>query len=245
MLLRVASAVAILAFVACAADAPDAHDEASDFDPVAWSGGGKADLGGIPAQFDRNTILSDALFSAADAVDGDGVQAFLEHSPYGTRSWLADERFGTQRFADALVDIATSHNIDPVLLLARMQAESSLVSATVRPSKSRTDIALGCGCPDSASCSPAYRGLANQLACAADVLVGRFGDAAARTGSWQVGVNRKTLDGYLVRPTTNATAALYAYTPWVLPGRGGTWLVWNVTRRFLKGFDDAGKLRLP
>ena len=31
---------------------------------------------------------------------------------------------------------------------------------------------------------------------------------------------------------TSATAALYAYTPWVLVGRGGTWLVWNVTKKY-------------
>ena len=28
-------------------------------------------------------------------------------------------------------------------------------------------------------------------------------------------------------------------------GRGGNWLVWNVTRKYLKHFDEAGTLHLP
>jgi hypothetical protein len=42
----------------------------------------------------------------------------------------------------------------------------------------------------------------------------------------------------------HATAALYAYTPWVLQGRGGNWLVWNITLRFARHFEAQGAFDL-
>src|SRR5258706_8179008 len=99
---RLACVLAGLALTACAvADPAPDHDEAADFDPVDWSGS-KSDSSGLPAVFDRNTIVTEKVFSAPNAVTGDAVQAFLESSPYGTRSWLADEKVGGARFSDAL-----------------------------------------------------------------------------------------------------------------------------------------------
>ncbi len=209
-----------------------------------WSGG-KADSSGLPAVFDRNTIMSDTVFATTTAVAGDAVQQFLESSPYGTRSWLADTTLGGARFSDAVVLIGQQYGIDPIVLLARMQVESSLVSATVKPSASRIAFALGCGCPDASSCSSQYSGLGNQLRCAGDVLSTQAADSHQGSGSWVAGQTTRTDDGYHVTPSDDATAALYAYTPWVLVGSGGNWLVWNVTRKYLKHFDDAGNLQLP
>jgi hypothetical protein len=229
----------------CVGAQPNGHDEPSDFDPVDWSGpNGKADFSGVPATFDRNNIMTDVVFTT-QAVDADAVQAFLEHSPYGTRSWLADARLDGKRFSDDVVDIATAGGIDPVVLLARMQVESSLVSSTGKPSTTRINSALGCGCADGSSCSGAFTGLSGQLHCAVDVLSGKLAESAAGTGEWRKGHSTRTSDSLTVTPGSNATAALYAYTPWVLQGTGGNWLVWNVTRKFLKGFDGAGALRLP
>ena len=41
-------------------------------------------------------------------------------------------------------------------------------------------------------------------------------------------------------PANHATATLYAYTPWVLVGSGGTWLAWNVTRKYERYAENAG-----
>lgn len=235
----------LLAVASCAAADPGSSDtEPADYDPVDWSGG-KADSSGLPATFDRNTILTEQVFWAPKAVTGDAVQAFLEASPYGTRSWLADETVGGARFSDAVVLVAQQSGIDPVVLLARAQVESSLVSSTVRPSKARIDIALGCGCPDAGGCSDSDLGLGNQLRCAAQTMAARDVDSQDRTGTWIAHQAHSTYDHYRILATDDATAAMYAYTPWVLPGRGGNWLVWNVTRKFLKHFDQAGTLQLP
>jgi hypothetical protein len=218
--------------------------EPSDYDPVDWTGS-KADSSGLPAVFDRNLIVTDQVFNATNAVTGDAIQAFLENSPYGTRSWLADATVGGARFSDAVVVLAQQNGIDPIMLLARAQVETSLVSLTQKPSSSRIKVALGCGCPDSSGCATADEGLGQQLRCASEVLVAREQDSANGNGTWVVGRPHTSSDSYRITPKNNATAALYAYTPWVLPGHGGNWLVWNVTRKFLKQFDDAGTLNLP
>ncbi len=236
-------AIWLLLAVASCATSSTTDTEPSDFDPVDWSGG-KADSSGVPATFDRNNLMTDAVFTTA-AVDQAAVQAFLENTPYGTRSWLADLQISGRSFAGHLVDIAGAYHVDPIVLLARMQVESSLVSATSTPRSSRINAALGCACPDgSTTCGDL--GLINQLDCAGQVLQSHFEDSADQvSGEWRTGVTRTTSDGYRVTPIDNASASLYAYTPWVLVGQGGNWLVWNVTRKYLKAFDDAGTLHLP
>jgi len=225
---------------------PGGVGDPADFEVVDWApDGGKGDFTGVPETFDRHSIMTDAVLLAANAVDAAAVQAFLVDSPYGTRSWLADYTINGRQFADVLVEESRAGGIDPVVLLARMQVESSLVSKTVRPGTTTINHALGCGCPDSSACSRAFAGLQSQLRCATEVLNTQLGQSRDGSGQWRIASPRKTLDPLSVTPRTHATAALYAYTPWVLVGRGGNWLVWNVTRKYLKHFDEAGTLHLP
>lgn len=236
---------AALALAACAAPDDSAfpdHDEPSDFDEVPPAEGGKADVAGIPATFDRHLVMTDALFTATTAVDVEGLQAFFEVTPYG-RSWLADERIDGRLASEVIVEVAIAHELNPVMLVARMQVEKSLVSKTVRPAQSKIDYAFGCGCPDNRACNPAYRGLDKQLDCAATTLRKWYDGSVAGDGLWVVGTSKRTLDPLSVNPRSHATASLYAYTPWVQQGYGGNWLVWNVTRRFLRAIDAQGNLR--
>lgn len=238
--------LASFALASCMTGEELVQGDPSDYEEVDWSGmDGKGDVSGVPVVFDRHHVMTDAIFRAADAVSADALQRFFEATPYATRSWLADHTIDGRRFADVLHEEAVAGGIDPVVLLARMQVESSLVSATIRPSNFKINHALGCGCPDDSRCSSAYSGLRNQLRCATDVLNARFADSVSGQGPWVVGRARSTLDPTSVTPRSHATAALYAYTPWVLVGRGGNWLVWNVTRKYLKHFDEAGTLVLP
>ena len=48
--------------------------------------------------------MTDAVLLAGTAVDANAIQAFLESSPYGTRSWLADYKIDNKRFADVLIE---------------------------------------------------------------------------------------------------------------------------------------------
>ncbi len=220
--------------IAACADEPvgpyEDHDEPADYEPVPPSDDGKADY--LSATFDARSVMPDEFFRDIESVDGDELQAFFEDSPYHNRSWLADATVGGVRAADVIVEESRAMGINPIVMVARMQVEKSLVSKTARPAQSRIDFAFGCGCPDYQSCNEAYRGLDKQIRCAASTLDKWYSRSIAGTGIWNKDRSKKTLDPEWVTPRNHATASLYAYTPWVLRGSGGNWLVWNVTRKY-------------
>lgn len=187
---------------------------------------------GVPATFDKNLIVTDAFFTASSFIGADEVQAFFEVTPYGTRSWMADATLGQARLADVLVDIAVAHDLNPIMLIGRMQVEQSLVSPTENPGGNRVDFAFGCGCPDGQACNEAYRGLDKQLECAAATLEKWYLRSQSGDGLFVMGQQGETLDPDTVVPASHATASLYAYTPWVLEDEGGNWLVWKILARY-------------
>jgi hypothetical protein len=246
--MRTIVAVAALVLAAACTDSalPFAdHDEPSDYDPVPAPDGGKADVSGIPATFDRHLVMSDALFTDTETVTAEELQRFFEQSPYGNRSWLADATIDGVPAAEAIVIASRAAGLNPVVMVARMQVEKSLVSKTVRPAQSRIDYAFGCGCPDGRACNTSYQGLDRQVQCAADTLKRWYDGSVAGDGLWVLGRAKRTLDPLTVTPRSHATASLYAYTPWVLTGSGGNWLAWNVTRRYLRHLDAQGALTPP
>lgn len=205
------------------------HGEPSDL----ASADGKAD-GSISA-WSYDLIITDALYAdAAGYVDAAAVQGLLEKTPYsgGVRSWLADELVDGEPFSTVLARVAEAHGVSPLMLLARMQVEASLISKQERPRQSLVDRAFGCGCFDGQACFDRFLGLTNQMTCAAETLKKLHDGSVAGTGDWRKGKTKETLDGYSITPRSHATAAMYAYTPWVLPNRGGNWLVRNVTLKF-------------
>jgi len=187
--------------------------------------------------FDRHALVSDADFTNTAAYSEADVQAFLQATPWG-ESFLATETVASgERVSAALIRVAQEHRLNPLTLLVTLQKESSLVSKTRSnpPTQHLIDFAFGCGCPDGSVCDPARRGLDKQLACAGHTLRKAFDAAAAgraTVGGYRVGERFTSLDGLAVTPENAATASLYNYTPWVLEGRGGNWLFWNVWRRF-------------
>ena len=219
------------------------HETLADLtEPVVTKTGATS---GIPSSFDQDRVMDDAFFGAADAVEVGQVQAFLERTPYGSRCFLADERVGGVSAAEAIVSASKTQRINPIVMLARMQVEKSIIAKTSRPSSQTVDYAFGCGCPDGRACNSAYRGLDKQIECAAGVLRRHYDASVAGDGIWNKGVAKRTLDPITVTPRSHATASLYAYTPWVLRGRGGNWLVWNITLRFAQHFASVGTVNLP
>jgi len=229
--------VVLCVLAACAPvgeESESGSDEPADYevDPA----DGKGD--GVSATFNQNDVVGDDVFTGTMAVAD--VQLFLEQSPYKNRSWLADFAVDGKSAAQLIVDAATAERVSPIMLVARMQVEASLVSKTARPTQYRIDRALGCGCPDGGGCSGSYRGFGPQLVCGAKILRKWYDGSAAGNGLWNKGVSKKTLDPRTVTPTNHATASLYAYTPWVLVGSGGNWLVWNVTRKYVRHAETLG-----
>ncbi len=214
------------------------HDEVSDFDE-----GSDERSDGLGASFNRHRVMTDEFFSATYAIDGDGLQQFLETSPYNNRSWLADATINGERASDAIVSASAEQGINPLVMMGRMQVEKSLVSKTAKPSKHKVDFAFGCGCHDNQSCSENFRGLDKQITCAAETLSTWYQSSRANEGEWRKGLRGRSLDPLTVTPENHATASLYSYTPWVLKGRGGNWLVWNITRNFEQHAKKIGVLR--
>jgi hypothetical protein len=228
--------IALGAALAACADTPATdHDEPADFEVDPDDGKGD----GVAATFEANNVISDALFANSGAMGVEDVQAFLERTPYGNRSWLASYQINGVSAAQAIVDAATAGQIHPLVLVARMQVETSLVSKTVVPSQRMMDRALGCGCPDGGTCSSSFKGLAAQLQCGAATMRKWFDASVDGSGQWRKGKTGRTLDPRSVTPAGHATASLYAYTPWVLVGSGGTWLAWNVTRKYVRYAEGA------
>ncbi len=203
------------------------HEVDEDYDT------NRATVPGIPNSFTRNNVLSDEIFTNQD-LTGDLVQGFLEDAPYfgGMRSWLADVEVDGVRASDALVAAAKAEGINPLMLLARLQVEKGVISKTTRPSQKSIDYTMGCGCADNQACNTAFKGFDKQMACAANTLRKHFDGSVNGTGQWRKDRGKKTLDPITVVPANHATASLYSYTPWVLQGAGGNWLVWNVTKKY-------------
>ncbi len=196
-------------FVACAAPS----------DPANSSGSAATDV----ETFDANKLLTDKALRDATALTADDVQSFLEKTPSGTKSALADLKEDGRTAATILVEAAVANDINPLELLVRAQMHQGLI-ARKSGSKSEFDTALGCGCSDGDKCSDAYKGFAKQANCAAGVLNRAMKAAAAPPGTvtgWQVGKSKATEDGVTIKPENAATAALYTYTPYVGEGGGG------------------------
>jgi hypothetical protein len=141
-----------------------------------------------------------------------------------------------------VVEAAVAYEINPVILIARMQVETSLVSKTTAPTDRLINRALGCGCPDGGTCNPSYSGLRKQLDCGARTLRRWYDASITGDGEWRRGRTKSTLDAKRVTPISHATATFYAYTPWVLVGSGGSWLAWNVTRKYVRHATETNLL---
>ncbi|HEY8080381.1 MAG TPA: MYXO-CTERM sorting domain-containing protein [Labilithrix sp.] len=201
--------------------------------------------------FDRNNVLDDKSLRDSAAMSAADVQKFLDVTPWGTKSALADYKEDGKTAAEIITDAAKKHNVNPIELLVRAQAEQGLIKKTTAKDTTIA-IAFGCGCPDSAACSDAYRGLANQAECAAGTIdrsMSRASTTAGTVSGWAKAKEKASLDGLVITPANSATAAIYTYTPWVgekgggKVGVGGAYLHWDVWGSFAQylNYGDWGQ----
>jgi hypothetical protein len=186
-----------------------------------------------PATFDAGEILAPVPMQDATALDAGTVGQFLQSTPYGTPSFLADYSSNGVPAADAIATAAQRYSIDPIVFLVRAEMDDGLIASTTYPSPpSRVEYAFGCGCTAPGSCDPTYAGFDVQVDCLGAALRDDL-DAVAATGQtaggWGPNITSTTLDGVEVTPADDSTAALYQYTPVVAAGQpGGNWLFWNL-----------------
>jgi hypothetical protein len=185
-------------------------------------------------------IISDAVFFDARTMNAPQVQQFLNNQGAYCTSTVAgtclkDYRQDTysrpadqfcaayqgapgESAAEIIVKVAQACQINPQVLLTKLQVEQSLVSRKAPASAATYDKAMGYACPDTAACNPAYAGFYSQVYWAAH----RFREYP--TLSW---VRHKPGTTVNVRYHPNpacgsspvyianqATANLYNYTPY-------------------------------
>jgi hypothetical protein len=233
-------AVVILAAImgsACQAEAIDENDSAmSDLTDRSSTSG---------TEFDKNHIVDDDFYRNSDYATAAQIKRFLEATPHKVgRSWLANAMIGDLPAPEAIVRVAREHKINPLMVLARMQVESSIVAKAEEPVGRAGQFALGCHKESAAypnGLDPAVAALDVQLECGVRTMAKLFDAAAAGTNNFAVGKTKMTVDKVAVTPDNFATSALYSYTPFVLEGQGGNWLVWDVTTRYAAQFEAQNR----
>lgn len=197
--------------------------------------------------FTPGLIISDANMFDSSSMNAASIQAFLQARNPSCRDGadgtpcLSRYRVTTQTMdtpycapysgasnetAASVIDkSARACGINPKVLLVMLQKEQGLVTASGAalqsndPDLGRYDKALGYACPDSARCSPSYRGFAKQLYHAASRLV----EYGARPEAFRYRAGATSAIAYhpdaacgssQVYLENRATAALYNYTPY-------------------------------
>ncbi len=202
--------------------------------------------------FDASRLTENGQFTAKNAMTASDIQSFLNKTPFGNRSCLANYSEGGRSAAQIIYDY-TRGIVDPPLLggidrnprdvsihpgaiLVTLQKEMGLISApdAICP-ENRLRVAMGYGCPDGGGCEPSYYGFLNQVMLGAWQLDRNF-DCADGSDSacspYLVGNTltlNNTTDYYNVPSTqqvvigNRATGALYRYTPHVFNGNYNFW----------------------
>ncbi|MFO0735385.1 MAG: hypothetical protein U0270_05880 [Labilithrix sp.] len=244
-------ALVVMAIVAGCASTADVEEIDESGDAISSFTGASTDVAGVPTTFQRNRVMDDAFYTDSSWATAAEIQSFLENTVWNRPSWLATETIvlfdhpGSAAIpvSQAIVRTAQAHHINPLLLLARMQVEKSLVSAERRPAEAARSFGLGCHKATVAhpnGLDPSVAALNIQLECGATTLENQMTKANAGDNNFDVGHEATTQDGVQIRPVNAATSALYAYTP--IEGtraRNGNWLVWNITRRFAAAIQSA------
>ncbi len=185
--------------------------------------------------FMSSHLIEEHLFVDAEYMTVEQVQEFLDFPPYSHRSYLANYWEEGQFASEIIVDAATEYQINPLVILVKLQVEASLIYA-LAPSDFQVNRAMGCGCLDGVyGCPYGPKGFKGQIECGASLLreyIDALDNGFPTPSGWEVGISKKSQDGETITPKNMATAALYTYTPWVLEWEGGNWLFWNVYQRY-------------
>ncbi len=193
--------------------------------------GGKAD-GSV---FKPHQLISDGVFEDSSYLSLDEIQGFFADTPYGHASFLSTYTWMGESAAQVIHRVSNDYRVNPLVLIAKLQVESSLVFRQTVDSF-QVNIAMGCGCLDvGPACRNAPEGFGHQMECAAQLFRKYLNDqdeTGTTSTGWGADISKQTSEGLWITPVNRATAALYTYTPWVLEGSGGNWLFWNVFRKF-------------
>jgi peptidoglycan hydrolase CwlO-like protein len=162
--------------------------------------------GGTPSgKFQRETVISQNNFRAANSMSAAGIQKFLESQPGALKSYVGPDHAGVRKTAaEMIADASVNFNVNPKVILATLQKEQSLLSAK-NPTQSQYNGAMGAGMPDSGKNNSSMQGFGNQIWWGAQ-------KQNKNALDWRQGAS-EAVDGTKVFPTNEGTFAQYRYTP--------------------------------
>ncbi len=178
--------------------------------------------------FDPSLILYDGDMQNHASMGTHDIQAFLDDRTGILKELRLTDRDGRERTAAEIIyRAAMAAKINPQILLVLLQKEQSLLEDG-SPALKALDWALGYGVCDTCSMSDPrlrkFRGFATQLYGAATRL--REYLDHPETFGWIRRGRPVVISGVRITPYTDATRALYLYTPH-LSGARSFWNIWN------------------
>ncbi|MFA6215115.1 MAG: hypothetical protein WC768_00930, partial [Patescibacteria group bacterium] len=173
--------------------------------------------------FNPHYIISDEEISDYQCLSLGGIQQFLESQGSALASrYFLDYQGVNKRASEIIWQAALESKISPKLLLATLQKEQSLIGDP-SPSQNQLDKAMGYRCPDSGGCNPKAAGFGKQV----DGAAWQFRQYLDNPFNWTFQAGQLfDIDGYLITPVNQATAALYNYTPHY-SGNRHFWQIWQ------------------
>lgn len=213
------------------------------------------------AQYVENNLIDDNMFLNATSMNQSQIQTFLSgRGGYLARySAYSNRDSATVPASQIIYEAAQDYGVNPQAIMAMLQKEQSLVTAT-NPTSSQLNFAMGYGCPDSSGCGTTYLGFYSQVDNATWQLRLNFERARGNNTWWNssysyvcrgttryystglyVGRNVTFYDDYGTAYKTftindAATAALYCYTPHAYPGSSAEY--YSGSYNFVTAFES-------
>ncbi len=156
-------------------------------------------------RFDKNLLISDAVFNDYQSMDLKDIQKFLNDKG----SFISQFKQDGISAAEIIFDASQKYKINPKVILVTLQKEEGLISLR-QYNKYALNFAMGFHKPSDFK-SQVYGGT-KLLRDGYDFLAAKYG--------WKVGEPHRTEDNpayvnNVVIPQNRATAALYLYTPYI------------------------------
>ena len=132
-------------------------------------------VGSVPARvfadFNKNLVISDSVFNNESTMSSGDIQAFLNQFPNSClKNYEAAYPIGYNSYGDkvpaakVIKRAAQIYDMNPQVILATLQKESSLVTGNDGCASWRYQSAMGMGCPDGGECpAPGYEGFSRQV----------------------------------------------------------------------------------
>src|SRR4030042_890942 len=183
--------------------------------------------------FNEIYVLKDAAFVDSSSMSESDVQEFLDSYTEKNKIHISTIDFNGQKDAYLIKKASEEYNINPKLLLSKLQVEQQLIKGdkAANPTEQQLNGAMGVGMLDNGTVIDGLQGFVNQINYAAKYFWQYFSEAEA------VDFTHKNVDGKELKAVNAATYSLYRYTPHV----AGPKLVYDVYKMFF-GAEDLGGL---